>query len=646
MSAITGIIHFNNEPVSIEHGTRLMSDLQKYPADDIQIWRKENVFLGCHAQWITPESVGEQLPFYNYEKQLAITADAIIDNRNELFDRLQVNYDERKVIPDSKLILLAYQKWGEDSPKYLVGNFAFMIWDERNQKLFGARDFSGSRTLYYYYDKQRVVFCTTISPLLALPYIRRELNEQWIAEYLAISTVVDTVDTSITPYKKIEQVPPAHSITIDRGKMKVTKYCTLDSGQKLKLKTDEEYVEAFQEVFQQAVTSCTRTYRQIGAHLSGGLDSGAVVSFAVKVLSTENKQLHTFSYIPSDDFEDYTPKSLMPDERGFIQPTVQYVGGIKAHYLDFKEKNSFSEIDSLLEMMEVPYKFFENSFWLKGMYEKGQEEKVGVILSGARGNLSISWGAALDYYAILLKRMKWFRLINELHQYSKNAGGARLRRIPVVARVAFPFIDRIFPIGEPYEIPSFINKEFAKRTDVFNKLTNYGLDQKGWFATTDIYEQRIRHFEDGFHWNATSTLGSKLSLPYSLWTRDPTNDIRVIRFCLSVPEKQFVQSGMDRALIRRATEKYLPDKVRLNQRIRGVQGADWLHRMIPHWDMVIGELQQLSEDERILEFIDGKIIKRALSEINRDVRPEYATDPNYKILMRSLILYRFMKKFV
>ena len=44
MSAITGIIHFNNEPISIEHGTRLMSDLRKYPADDIQIWHKENIF--------------------------------------------------------------------------------------------------------------------------------------------------------------------------------------------------------------------------------------------------------------------------------------------------------------------------------------------------------------------------------------------------------------------------------------------------------------------------------------------------------------------------------------------------------------------------------------------------------------------------
>lgn len=113
MSAITGIIHFNEETISIQHGTQLMSYLQKYPADDIQIWHKENAFLGCHAQWITPESVGEQLPFYNYEKQLAITADAIIDNRNELFEKLQVDYADRKNMTDSELILLSYQKWGK-----------------------------------------------------------------------------------------------------------------------------------------------------------------------------------------------------------------------------------------------------------------------------------------------------------------------------------------------------------------------------------------------------------------------------------------------------------------------------------------------------------------------------------------------------
>ena len=57
---------------------------------------KNNVFLGCHAQWITPESINEHLPFYHYDAQLAITADAIIDNRKELFDQLQVKPEDQK----------------------------------------------------------------------------------------------------------------------------------------------------------------------------------------------------------------------------------------------------------------------------------------------------------------------------------------------------------------------------------------------------------------------------------------------------------------------------------------------------------------------------------------------------------------------
>lgn len=68
MSAITGIYHLNKEPISREHGLGMMKALQKYPADDVQNWRKENIFLGCHAQWNTPESVGEQQPYYDYER--------------------------------------------------------------------------------------------------------------------------------------------------------------------------------------------------------------------------------------------------------------------------------------------------------------------------------------------------------------------------------------------------------------------------------------------------------------------------------------------------------------------------------------------------------------------------------------------------
>lgn len=646
MSAITGIYDLLGDPVVMEHGRNLMQALEKFPADDVQVWHKGNVFLGCHAQWITPESIGEQLPLYDYERQLAITADAIIDNRAELFEKLQVNYSYRKTITDSELILLAYYKWGEESPKYLVGDFAYMIWDATKQQIFGARDASGYRTLYYYRNFSRFVFCTTIEPLLSLPFVNKQLNEQWLAEYLAISGMIDTVDALTTPYKNIEQVPPAHSITITRNKLKLTRYCTLTPGERLKLKSNEEYVEAFQEVFQEAVSSRLRTHRNVGAQLSGGLDSSSVVSFAAKAMRGGNEKLHTFSYIPPKDFVDFTSRHYMADERPFIKSTVEHVGGINDHYLDFPGKDSFSEIDSCLDAMEMPYKFFENSFWLKGMFEEAHKEGIGVLLNGDRGNFTISWGDALYYYATLLKKLKWFRLFQELNQYSKNAGGARLGRLPVIARIGFPVINQMFPIGAPNILPMLINPEFAESTGIFKKLKQYGINQTGWFAESNMIEERRKLFENIFPWNAGNTLTSKLSLRYSLWKRDPTNDLRVIRFCLSVPEQQFVQNGMDRALIRRATETYLPNNVRLNQRIKGIQGTDWIHRMMPYWNSFIDELEQLRKDKYVLRFLNSKVIEAAFLKIKEGARPEYFLGHDYKILMRSLIVYRYIKKFI
>lgn len=263
MSAIVGIYQLNKEPIPHEHSINLMNSLQKFPADDARTWQQENIFLGCHAQWITPESVNERLPFYDQERKLAITVDAIIDNRSELFERLQIAQTYRKDISDSELILHAYQKWGQEAPKYLIGDFAFMIWDENKQRLFGARDFSGRRTLYFFSGRERFAFCTAIKPLFTLPYIEKNLNEQWLAEFLAMpNNTYDVLDASSTVYKNIRQIPPAHTIVITGNGVKFSRYCTLGQEQQLKLRSNKDYEEAFCHVFEGAVTAMLRSGRQ------------------------------------------------------------------------------------------------------------------------------------------------------------------------------------------------------------------------------------------------------------------------------------------------------------------------------------------------------------------------------------------------
>ncbi|PNQ80016.1 asparagine synthase-related protein [Paenibacillus sp. F4] len=637
MSAIAGIYSFGHESVCTEEGGKMMQALRKYPADRVCAWCEGSIFLGCHAQHVTPESVHERLPFHDELRDLAITADAIIDNRSELFERLGVEQERRQDITDSELILLAYDKWGVDAAGYLIGDFAFVIWDAKEHRLYGARDMTGNRTLYIYQHDRGFAFSTVVAPLLALSSLRKELYEPWLAEFLSIRAMQESVDIGTTAYKHINQLPPAHWFTMEEGKRTLHKYACLDEVEPLRLKTGGEYIEAFREVFTQAVTARLRTHRAVGAALSGGLDSGAVASFAAPSLHLQQKPLHAYSYVPVQDFTDWTPPTLLANERSYIQSTARYVGNINENYMDFEGKSPFSEIDIWLELMEAPYKYFENSFWIRGFYEKAQEHNVGVLLTGARGNFTVSWGPALDYYARQFRRLHWLQSFQGLWRYSKLTGRRMSHLLPVMLKKATPLESRSWlRRSNRSPVPSLIHPEFAKRMHVEDIPV---LSGTGWIKNAD--QTRKEKFSNLAIANKNGVVATKLSLRYGLWERDPTGDSRVIRFCLSVPFEQYVQNGRDRALIRKAMRDHLPDDVRLNQRVRGVQPADWLHRMLPCWDTFMGELQLMCHDLRAAEYLNIELIKTAMAKL-RHPRPEQASDPNIRLLMHSLIVYRFL----
>jgi asparagine synthase (glutamine-hydrolysing) len=616
-----------------------MGQLLAYPADSTQTWHDRTVFLGCHAQWITPESIEERLPFHDEERELVITADVILDNRKELFEKLQVKACDQALITDSQLILLAYEKWGEDSPKHLLGDFAFIIWDKKKEKIFGARDMLGCRTLYYYKDMNRFVFCTLIEPLFSFGYIQKEWNREWVAEFLALQRMYESTDVHATLYRDIRQVPPAHSITVTAEGVQVKRYGRLAETEPLHLKDPREYEEAFRDVFGEAVRARTRTYKNVASHLSGGLDSGSVASFAAKHLKTEEKTLYTYSYIPPEDFVDWTPKRSFADERPFIQSTVKHVGNIKDHYLDFKGKSPFSEIDVWLDLLEMPYKYFEATFWTRGCYEHAQSDGAGILLTGSRGNYTISWGPALDYYALLLKKGKWHLLQKELKRFSEIKGIGRKRILSILLNRAAESFNWKKRSSEELSI---ISPELAKQTNIYEKIS-----QRNVFALEgpkDSIEARIYQMESLEIPAKNGNLATKLSLAYGVWERDPTCDPRVVRFCLSVPFEEYVQNGVDRALIRRAMKGYLPDKVRLNQTSRGIQAADWIHRTAPHWKSFLNELNHIVKDPLAAEYINIPFIQTVLSKLDENPRVEDAFNKEIRFAMRCLIFYRFLKR--
>lgn len=644
MSTIVGIWNFqrqSSEALALQ-GQQLMNNLRMYPSDASAVWQDEDIFLGCHDRWITEESVNQTVPYHDPISGLVITADAIIDNREELFEALGISRAEGSTLSDVLLILRAYQKWEEHTPQHLVGDFAFMIWDTKKHQLYGARDWSGNRTLYYYHTSSQFAFSTLMEPLFQTGDIQKKMSTPWMAEFLTMAGMTESLDIKGTVYEDILQLPPAHAIILTEQHSHIFQYGTLLPEEPLHLRSNGEYEEAFRDVFTQAVKSKVRTRLGVASTLSGGLDSGAVVSYASKILAEQGKSLQTYSYVPIAGFDDWTSSTLVPDERPYIEETLKYIGNVQGNYLDFADRNPLTEVDSWLDFLEMPYKYFENSFWIRGIFEQAQQQGAGVLLTGARGNFTISWGPALDYYAVLLKKFQWTKLYRELKLYGHKTGVGRSRLLPIIHSKAFPKWNQTAASKDRPNPLVWINSELARQTGMVERVQQ----QEEWLVGREVqnaFDIRLEKFKNLAIANKNGAMTSKISEHYGVWERDPTSDARVVRFCLSIPVGQYVQEGMDRALIRRATAGDLPDKVRLNQKVRGMQPADWVQRMQPQWSSFTGELRDLCKDPKVAAWMNTTTIMKALEKVGEHPQANAAAHPATRMLMRSLIVGRFIR---
>jgi asparagine synthase (glutamine-hydrolysing) len=213
MSAITGIYHRDGH-FHDKNNIKNMNDcLSHRGPDDSGILCKESIAFGHQMLHTTPESINEKLPYMDEINGLFITSDARIDNRLELSEIL--NLENAENVPDSLFILKAYEKWGEKCPEKLLGDFAFAIWDKKEEKLFCARDHMGVKPFYYYLSDDIFLFATEKKSILINPDISKELNELRIGFFLK-----NFLDKESTFYKNISILPPAHSLTIKAHKTK------------------------------------------------------------------------------------------------------------------------------------------------------------------------------------------------------------------------------------------------------------------------------------------------------------------------------------------------------------------------------------------------------------------------------------------
>src|SRR2546422_5671131 len=344
--------------------------------DGAGVWSEGTVGLGHRLLHTTPESLRERLPLASGDGTLVLTADARIDNRAELLGAL----DRGVEATDAELILAAYERWGERCPEHLLGDFVFVIWDARRAALFCARDHFGVKPFYNHHAPGRLfAFASEIKGLLALAEVPRRLNETRVADYL-VPLLEDKV---ITFYEDILRLPPAHRMTVTREGVRTEQYWALDPEREIRMKSDEEYADAFREIFTEAVRCRLRSAFPVGSMLSGGLDSSSVVCVARQLLQQNGgNRFHTFSIV----FDD-VPEC---DERRYVE-AVLAGGGADPHYIRGDLLSPLGDVDRFLDHQDEPLSV-PNLFLYWAACRLASESGMRVFLDGVDGDTTVSHG--------------------------------------------------------------------------------------------------------------------------------------------------------------------------------------------------------------------------------------------------------------
>ena len=240
--------------------------------DDDGYYSNPGIGLGFRRLSIIDLAGGHQ-PLSNEDGKIWIIFNGEIYNFEELNRRYLSTGHQFRTRSDTETIVHLYEELGEACFAELRGMFGLALWDGRKQKLFLARDRVGKKPLFYFWDGRRLVFASEIKTLLAAGGIPREMDVEAFSDYFSFQYI----PAPKTIYRHVRKLRAGHYLTVDRSGIREVPYWDISFGETHEL-PETEWVERFLEEFRTSVRSRLVSDVPLGAFLSGGVDSSAVVA--------------------------------------------------------------------------------------------------------------------------------------------------------------------------------------------------------------------------------------------------------------------------------------------------------------------------------------------------------------------------------
>jgi asparagine synthase (glutamine-hydrolysing) len=605
-NSMCGISGFNWKDESLIKS--MMNSMTHRGPDDSGSFIEDGISLGHQRLSIIDLSTSGHQPMFDEEKKYAIIYNGEIYNFNDVKDELNKIGYKFVTNSDTEVIIQAYKEWGYDCLKKFKGMFAFAIYDMKKEILFLARDHAGIKPLFYFMDKERFIFSSTISALLLHDIVRKP-NRAMIRDYLLYNITDHSEETFFTGIKRF---PKGHYAIY---KLK-TKSIEFHKWWEIKFTNDypgtyDDAVSRLRELMRISVERHLISDVPVGTCLSGGIDS---TSIACLINETKRTSMMTFSAV----FPNY-----IKDETKFIKLATENAGMVN-HKVEPTVDNIKIDLNKFIEIMSVP-PHNTSPYAQYKVFQLAKSKGITVLLDGQGADeLLAGYHYFYGFYIKgLLKNWKIATAIKEVFGLIRGAN----------------YSIGIKSLGFSFMPLSMRNKHFVKKSSITEKLLN---DKD---ATTDYFKEYYScstlHESLKFHLDRKLehllSWEDKNSMAHSMEGRVPFLDVDVIKFICTLPENFIISNGKTKTILRDAMTGIVPEEI-LSRRDKigfDTPGDEWLRN-----DSFKPMLDEISSGKsRCSPYIDHRKMKTMITDTISG-KSDYS-----KHIWKAIILERWLEMF-
>lgn len=623
MCGIVGVVSFNenmeNFPVKF-----LADTLVHRGPDDSGYHRDANALLGFRRLSIIDLAGGHQ-PIYNEDRTKCITFNGEIYNYLELRDDLLKSGHRFSTRSDTETVLHAYEEWGEDCVSRFRGMFAFAIWDSTEKKLFVARDRLGIKPVFFAEYAGKLYFASEMKAILANDHFPRELDEEALGSYFTLSYI----PAPMTIYKHIRKLMPGHSLSFKDGKTTIRKYWDLYFAPDLS-KSESYFIDGFMGLLEEAVRIRLMSEVPLGAFLSGGIDSSAVVALMSRVSSSPVRTFcigfggNVGGYLDERQYArqvsqryrtDHNEYEVTPDPAGLVEKIVR---AFDEPFADDSSIPSYFVCKIARENVTVA---------LSGLggdeVFAGYERYLGFRLNGLYKVLpaSIREGLFRRMIERLPERADGHYTVNHMKRFVRSAGlepdlsyfGYTRKMNPSFQSALFSDRDRFhagFEVCREMMLSHFNSSNVLDEPDSLNRALYCDIKT---YLPEDIL-----------------AVTDRMSMHHSLEVRVPFLDHIFMEFCATIPAEMKMKWFQKKSLLKKGVSGLLPKEV-LNHRKQGFVGpmAQWLKGELKPYTLDILSEKKLKRHG----LFNHKTIRKVLDE-------HYSGKEIHDTLIWSLIMFQ------